>query len=364
MNRIYLPVDIYFGENVISQNGENIFNLGSKPMIVTGRHSAKLCGAEQDVTDLMTRLEREYVIYNEIMENPDIESIDKGISLFLENQCDYVIGIGGGSPLDAAKAIALGAANQISGEQLFDTKFHKQCYPIVAVPTTSGTGSEVTQYSVLTNTQANKKAGFTSPLIFPIVAFVDPKYTLSLNQKVTRDTAIDALSHLLEGLYSNRRNELIYPIIFDGIKLIVHNLRELLQNPLNMELRKKIMKASLYGGIVIAHCGTTLQHSIGYPLTTEFGLSHGMANGIVMRYIMELYYPAVKKELDELFLHLCMSKDDFYNWLESLDFNFDMKIHDDFIENKILEVVQSRNMANNPFTVSTTQIKNIYYQFK
>ncbi|HOD54895.1 MAG TPA: iron-containing alcohol dehydrogenase, partial [Candidatus Cloacimonadota bacterium] len=132
----------------------------------------------------------------------------------------------------------------------------------------------------------------------------------------------------------------------------------------NVKLREKIMKASLYGGIVIAHSGTTLQHSIGYPLTTEFGLSHGLANGVVMKYIMELYYPAIKDELDELFLHLGMSKEDFYKWLDSLDFSFDMKIHDDFIEDKILEVVQSRNMANNPFTVSTTQIKNIYYQFK
>jgi alcohol dehydrogenase class IV len=364
MNRIYLPVDIYFGENAIAQSGDNIFNLGHKPMIVTGRQSAKVCGAEEDITKLLERLDREFVIYNEVTENPEIETINQGIKYFIESQCDYVIGIGGGSPLDAAKAIALGAANHIEGDQLFDTKLHEKCYPIVAIPTTSGTGSEVTQYSVLTDTKANKKAGFTSPLIFPIVAFVDPKYTISLSQKVTRDTAIDALSHLLEGLYSNRRNPLIFPMIYDGVKLIVHNLKDLLLHPSDIKLREKIMKASLYGGIVIAHSGTTLQHSIGYPLTTEFGLSHGLANGVVMKYIMELYYPAIKDELDELFLHLGMSKEDFYKWLDSLDFSFDMKIHDDFIENKILEVVQSRNMANNPFTVSTTQIKNIYYQFK
>jgi len=124
------------------------------------------------------------------------------------------------------------------------------------------------------------------------------------------------------------------------------------------------MQASLYGGLVIAHSGTTLQHSIGYPLTSEFGLSHGMANGVVMKYIFDLYYPSVKTEIDNLLQYLGKSKEAFLNWLEEFNFDFKFEISDEVIEAKINEVIQSRNMVNNPFIVSTTQIRNIYYQFK
>lgn len=364
MERIFIPVDIYFGENCLAQNGDSIYHIGNKALIVTGQNSAKICGAEKDVIDILSHYKKEYVIFNQVKENPELEIINEGISIFQKNNCDFVIGIGGGSPLDAAKAIALGAANNIKGIDIFNANNHQQCFPIIAIPTTSGTGSEVTQYSVLTNTVENKKTGVASPLIFPILAFVDPRFTLSLNTTVTRDTAIDALSHLLEGIYSNKRNPLIYPFIYEGVKLIVQNLPACLKDTANITYRENLMRASLYGGIVIAHTGTTLQHSIGYPLTTEFGLTHGKANGVVMKYIMDLYYPSVKKDIDQLLQYLGMSKDDFLKWLESFDFTFKMDASEDLIEAKINEVIQSKNMANNPFIVSTTQIRNIYYQFK
>ncbi len=364
MNRIYLPVDICFGENVINTNGDAIYSLGQKPMIVTGHYSAKASGAENDIINLLQCKNKEYVLFNEITENPELDTINKGIDVFVENHCDYVIGIGGGSPLDACKAIALAAANQIKAKDLYDVNNHHQCYPIIAAPTTAGTGSEVTQYSVLSDPKAKKKAGFTSLLVFPIVAYIDPRYTLTVSKKVTRDTAVDALSHLLEGLYSNTRNELLYPFIFDGINLIVSNLNDLLNNLDNLELREKLMRASLYGGITIAHCGTTLQHAIGYPLTSELGLSHGLANGVAMKAVMELYYPAIKDTLDKMFSHLKMTKEEFYQWLDSLNLQFEGTIMDSFIEEKYDEVLQSRNMMNNPFVVSAEQIKEIFRQIK
>lgn len=360
VNRIYLPVDICFGEKVLNTNGDAICGLGQKPMLVTGKKSAITSGALDDVVSLLKSSDKEYFIFNEITENPDLDTIDRAINLFVENKCDYAIGIGGGSPLDASKAIALGAANRLRAKDLYDVANHHQCYPIIAVPTTSGTGSEVTQYSVLSDNEAKKKAGFTSFLVFPIVAYIDPQYTLSVPPIVTRDTAIDALSHLLEGLYSNTRNRLLFPFIYEGIKLIVHNLKDLLGDLRNLDLREKMMRASLYGGIAIAHSGTTLQHAIGYPLTSELGLSHGMANGVAMKAIMELFYPSVKEGLDEMFRQLNMSKEEFYDWLDSLDLIYDGQITEEFIEAKYDEVMQSRNMGNNPFEVNAEQVKEVY----
>lgn len=359
MDRIYLPVDIYFGAHCIQENGEHITSIGQKAFIVTGAHSAKASGAEADILDLLKRMGKDYYIYSEVKENPELEIIDKGISLFLYNECDFVIGIGGGSPLDAAKAIALGAANNITGLDLYDVNFHQQCYPIIAIPTTSGTGSEVTQYSVLTNKHEQKKAGFTSPMIFPIVAFLDPRYTLSVSKTVTRDTALDALSHLLEGLYSVKRNRLLFPIIFEGIHLIMKHLPACLDDLSSYEHREALMRASLYGGMVIAHAGTTLQHSIGYPLTSNYGLSHGLANAVVMKDIMKLYAPAIQSELTQLFHYLQIEVTDFYLWLDKLEIQQNLELDDEWIEKKVLEIIQSRNMVNNPFIVEVDQIKQI-----
>lgn len=359
MDRIYLPVDIYFGANCVAQHGEHITSIGQKAFIVTGAHSAKASGAEADIVDLLKRIGKEYYIYSEVTENPEIEIIDKGISLFLYNKCDFVIGIGGGSPLDAAKAIALGAANNITGLDLYNGDLHQQCYPIIAIPTTSGTGSEVTQYSVLTNKHEQKKAGFTSPMIFPIVAFLDPRYTLSVSKTVTRDTALDALSHLLEGLYSVKRNQLLFPLIFEGIQLIMSHLPACLEDLSSFEHREALMRASLYGGMVIAHAGTTLQHSIGYPLTSNYGLSHGLANAVVMKGIMKLYSPAIQNELKQLFTYLHIEMSDFFKWIDDLGINQNLELEDEWIDKKILEIIQSRNMVNNPFIVEVDQIKQI-----
>jgi alcohol dehydrogenase len=301
-----------------------------------------------------------YTIFNDIMENPETAVVDKGCKVLIENDCDFVIAIGGGSPLDAAKAISLQSASEITINEIYDTTKHKKAFPIIAIPTTSGTGSEVTPYSVLNDSNTNIKAGFGSELIFPKIAFLDPKYTISLNKTITRDTTIDALSHLLEGIYSNKHNTYLLPIVLHGIRLIYKNLIPCLDNPADIECRKNIMLASNYGGIVIAHSSTTLQHSIGYPLTTEFGVSHGLANGLVMKKIMDLYEPHLHNRLDTLFDFLKISKKQFFCWLDSLEMKFIGKIDEDFISKRVPEVMRSRNMALNPLTVNEKQIIEIY----
>lgn len=355
-----LPVKIILGKNVIKENSGEFSGLGSKALLVTGKHSALKSGAQADLLEVLNQNSIDFTIYNEINENPDIESIVKGAKLFNENQCDFIIGIGGGSPLDAAKAISLMAANNLTKDNIYDSNLHKKAFPLIAVPTTSGTGSEATPYSVLTNSETMKKAGFGSPLIFPKIAFADPRYTFSLNETVTRDTAIDALSHLLEGIYSNKNSTILKPFIFEGVKLIIDNLEKCINYPDNYAYRENLMLASVYGGIVIAHTSTTLQHSIGYPLTTVYGLSHGFANGVVMKDIMNLYYEHLNGRLDELFTFLKISKEEFFNWLDKFNLVFNGKISDEFLQTRIPEVMNSRNMALNPLKVNEEQIKNIY----
>ena len=365
----FIPTKIYFGCHVLKEFGKEISKYGNKAFIVTGRQSAVQSGVLDDLLPLLESMQIEYTIFAEITENPDIKSISRGKEAFAtqmqgQRQAlplhDFIIAIGGGSPLDAGKAISIMAANDLEEKDIYNTALHKKAFPIIAIPTTSGTGSEATQYSVLSNNETKIKAGFGNELMFPKLSFVDPKYTLSLGYHVTRDTAIDALSHLLEGLYSNKYNEFLLPFICTGVKLIFENLHACLADLQNIKYRHNLMLASNYGGIVIAHSSTTLQHSIGYPLTTVYGLSHGLANGVVMKQIMDLYEPHIKKRLDDLFSFVGITKNQFFDWIDTLELQFEGKIDNTFIEKRTPEVMKSRNMTLNPFEVKENDVIKIY----
>ncbi len=357
---IHFPTRIFFGQGALLQAASYILPLGTKPLLVTGRHSARLSGALDELIVVLDRADLDWELFGQVGENPSLDTIVAGAQLLREKGCDFLIGIGGGSPIDAAKAIALASANALGRDELYQTDKFKSSLPLVAIPTTSGTGTEVTQYSVLTDPVRGIKAGFGHDLAFPRLAICDPRHTLSLDPSVTLNTAIDALSHLLEGIYSRKRQPLICPLIHSGARAILRHLQPVLANPKDLKSRTELMRAALYGGIAIAQTGTTLQHSLGYPLTTAFGMPHGLSNGIVMRQVLELFYPALREELDALFSALGLSLSGFEAWLEGLSLTAKLELSDAFIEKSVSEVMASRNMANNPFEVNAGQIRDIY----
>ncbi|MCD6181961.1 MAG: iron-containing alcohol dehydrogenase [Candidatus Cloacimonetes bacterium] len=360
MQRYYIPTEIFFATGCISARGHRLSAYGTKALIVTGARSARLSGALDAVISTLSAQNIDYDIFDKVQENPLLSTITAGAAKFEESGCNFFIGIGGGSPIDAAKAMSAMTANHLVDNQIYDAFRIKKAFPIIAVPTTSGTGTEATPYSVVTDDARGVKAGLGATVLFPTISFLDPAFTCSLPLRQTRDTAIDALSHLLEGIYSCKRSSLLYPLIFDGIKRIIASLAATLLHPDDVALRTDLMQASLYGGIVIAQTSTTLQHSIGYPLTSELGVSHGLANGAVMRQIMELYQPAVSSELNALFAYIHMDMEEFFAWLAQFDLTINAEITDEFIARRTPEVLASRNMANNPFPIDASTIEKIY----
>lgn len=360
MFKYTMPTNIFFGKDCLKNNLVSNIDVNDKPLIVTGKRSAIVSGVQTDILEILKNKKIEYEIFNKITENPKLKTVHEGAEYFLKNNCNMVIGIGGGSPIDSAKAISVIAGNKLKNREIYNSKKIKNAYPIISIPTTSGTGTEATQYSVITDSNIDKKVGFGTPLMFPKFSFLDPKYTISLPKIITRDTAVDALSHLLEGLYSKKRSKIVYPMIFNGVKLIFENLKNTINDLENIKLREKLMLASLWGGIVIAQTGSTMQHAIGYPITNKYSISHGLANGIVMKTVMEKYYPAVTKDLNELFDFLDIKKNDFYEWLISLDLTIGKKLDTEFIENNIATVLNTHNMANNPIKIVANDIRNIY----
>ena len=278
----FLPTKVLLEEDCVKKNAAIFKGFGKKALIVTGRRSARANGSLQDVTDALASQEIAYAVYDRVDANPTIANVREGAAFAKENAADFVIGIGGGSPMDAAKAIALLSCQELSDSALFAGTYGPDILPLILLPTTAGTGSEVTQYSILTNDSAQSKTSIATPLLFPKVAMVDAKYTLALPIKTTINTAIDALSHSIEGMLSTKANSLTDLLAADSIAKISANFKKLLSGEVDAACRADLIYASTLGGIVIAHTGTTAVHSMGYSLTYFHHIDHGRANGLLL----------------------------------------------------------------------------------
>lgn len=278
----FLPTRILMDDGCVRKHAAVFKELGKKALIVTGKHSAKANGSLQDVADTLTAQGIDYTVFDRVETNPSIANVREGAAFAKEHHVDFVIGIGGGSPMDASKAIALLACQDLADEVLFTGPYTQDILPLVLLPTTAGTGSEVTQYSILTNDRAQSKTSIANPLIFPKIAMIDAKYTQNLPLRTTIHTAIDALSHSIEGSLSKRSNALVDLLAEESIRLIATYFEDLIHDRLDARTRADLIYASMLGGMVIAQTGTTAVHAMGYSLTYFHHIDHGRANGLIL----------------------------------------------------------------------------------
>ncbi|MDD5945521.1 MAG: iron-containing alcohol dehydrogenase family protein [Clostridia bacterium] len=284
----YMPAKVFFGRNCIINNKEAFCDLGKKALIFTGRHSAKINGSLKDVTDALDAVGIGHVLFDEVEENPSLETIEKAAGIGLAEGADFVIGIGGGSPMDAAKGASYLLANPgMSAEMLMQEGTYKHT-PIAEVATTAGTGSETTQYAVFTLHKLGTKNGATQKA-FADIAFLDAKYTESLSDKVTINTAVDALTHLIEGYTSKKANYMNDRLAESGLAIFAECMPAIKAHDFTPEIREKLLLMSTIAGIVIAQAGTSLPHACGYMPTYEKGIAHGRANAIFTRAYLELF---------------------------------------------------------------------------
>ena len=298
MWRYYEPVELFFGKDSLLENGKLIKNLGKKCIITTGK-SSKKNGSLDDLENVLKHFGIEYEIYDEVKENPSFDMLRDALSKYKEEKVDFIIGLGGGSPMDFAKALSVLLANpELKVPEVFDTEKYSKMLPVVAIPTTSGTGSEVTQYSVITDDNGNK-GGFGISFTFPTLSFADPKYTITMPDHLTMSTGIDALSHAVEGYVSKRSSPFVKLLAKEAIALIKDYLPKAMENPDNFEYREKMMYASTLAGMVIAQAGTTVNHAFGYPVTTFKGIKHGQATGMFLVETLKVMSEEAKEKVEE-----------------------------------------------------------------
>lgn len=277
----YMPTRVFEESGCVAAHAAELAALGTKAMLVTGRRSAKINGSEADVVAALESRGIAHALFDEVEENPSIETILKARDVAVAEGCDFFIGIGGGSPMDAAKAIALMAKNPDKGvDFLFGGDPAAQWFPVVAVPTTCGTGSEVTGISVLT-IHEQKTKGSIPYRIFPDLALLDAKYLKQAPAGVLRNTAMDALCHLSESYINSAANDFSRMCALAGLRVWSRS-RAFLEDrdavP-DEETLQNLLRASTLAGMAIAQTGTSLPHGMSYGLTYYMGIAHGRACG-------------------------------------------------------------------------------------
>ena len=275
-----MPAGVRFGRGAVRENAD-LLALGRRAFVVAGRRSGRVCGALADVEAALTAEGVAFETSESVTNNPNVRECRALGEKARAFGADFIVGVGGGSPLDAAKAVAVFAANDIPEERLFQYGYAGGVLPIAAVPTTSGTGSEVTPWSIMTDDTAQTKRSFGGLLTFPRVALLDPGYTESLPYDVTLHTGMDAFQHCFESFLSMRATP-----VTDALNLYALGLFGECMEPLargeHAGIRDMLMLISMLGGMAIAQTGTTLMHAMGYPLTYFHGIPHGRANSIVL----------------------------------------------------------------------------------
>ena len=297
-----MPVRVYEEAGCVLRHAAEIGALGSCALIVTGRTSARTCGALSDVQQALEQVSLDWTLFDEVEENPSIGTVVRGSECGRQASADLVIAIGGGSAMDAAKAIAVLMANEGAGPDFLDEQIPDAAQlPVVAVPTTCGTGSEVTGVAVLTRHEKKTK-GSMAHRVYPRLALLDVRYLKAAPEAILRNTAADAFAHMVESWLNTNATDFSRAFVREGMRLWTKAKPVLLgeRDPVEEDLRALLL-ASTYAGMAIAHTGTSLPHGLSYDITYRLGIAHGKA----CAYFLGGYLAEAKEEQTDALYKLC-----------------------------------------------------------
>ncbi len=276
----YMPAKVYSEKNCVMNHAAELAALGTRALIVTGKSSARRCGAFADVTQALEKYGVSWVEFAEVEENPSVETIMRARKVGCKVEADFVIGIGGGSPMDAAKGVALMMRHPDENwEYLYDKTAETSTVPIAEIPTTAGTGSEVTAVSVLTRHDKHVK-GSIPHKIFANLALIDGKYVSAAPTRILANTTMDALCHLYESYIHSKATDYSRMCAEYGIKVWARSKDVILgRREATAEDYQNMMNASCMAGMAIAHTATSIPHALSYRLTYSAHMAHGKACG-------------------------------------------------------------------------------------
>jgi len=280
----HLPTRIMFGVGVLDELGPVVNEFHPKRvLVVTGRGAMRRTGVLDRVVELLG--DRDVLVFEDVESDPSTDTVDRAAAL--GDGADLIVGLGGGSSLDAAKAVSVVLGNGGKASELIRGKSIAKHGPrIIAIPTTSGTGSEVTEVSVLSERAGRVKRSFRSVHMYPAVALDDPELTRTMPKDVTCSSGLDALTHAVEALTSKKSQPIPDVICLEAGRLVLENIGVAYEDGGNMESRNSMMLGSLMAGFGITHAGAGLAHGLSYSIWRVKGTAHGLACGILLPHVM------------------------------------------------------------------------------
>ncbi len=274
----FMPTKVISGKDCLRNNSHLIAKFGNNCLLVTGKSSAKLSAALDDIISILTSNNIKYSIFDQIEENPQTITCHKGGKIAQEMKSDFIIAIGGGSVLDAAKAIAIFAENSsFSHTDIYNRQIPSKKLPVILIGTTSGTGSEVTGVSVLTNSDNGLKKSISGEDCYADISFCDYSYTKSTPINVRISTCLDAFCHAVEAFVASTSNNLVEVYSLKAISIMGKFILNSDFTNLTDEDFEELYIASLFAGLSINIAGTCFPHTVGYYLTEKHSVPHGRA---------------------------------------------------------------------------------------
>ncbi|WP_144462145.1 iron-containing alcohol dehydrogenase [Siminovitchia fortis] len=282
-----LPTTIEFGSGKVKLVGEQVKKYGNKVLIVTDKGLAQT-GILEKVTNSLKKENIDYYVFDEVKPNPRDVDCQKAYEQFKDKKIEVLIGLGGGSSMDTAKAIGtLMTHDGNLSERYGADKLEREITPLICIPTTAGTGSEVTSFSVITDTKLKDKMLIFDLNLAPKIALVDPELTLSLPPSITAATGMDALTHAIEAYVCNMAEPISDALALHAIELIVNSLPEAVENGNNIEARQNMLIGSLIAGLAFGNTDLGGVHAMAEPLGGLYDTPHGVANAIFLPFVFE-----------------------------------------------------------------------------
>ena len=298
-SKFMIPPSVYLGENALEEAVPEICSMGRRACIVTGK-SMLAQGHVQHLIRLLKEGDMDAVVFSGITGEPDDRMIYEGLTFYREEKCDCLIGFGGGSPMDAAKAIGAMAVNPGMISDYNGKVMNIKTPPVIAIPTTAGTGSEATKFTVISDTDKGIKMLLKGDVLLPAIAVVDPSFTVETPPQVTAATGLDALTHAVESYISIKAMPLTDAYAISAIKRILKWLPEAFQDGSNKKAREEMAAAALEAGICINNSSVTLVHGMSRPIGALFHVPHGISNAMLLNKCLGF----VKKRYPEKFARL------------------------------------------------------------
>jgi alcohol dehydrogenase class IV len=372
------PKTLITGLDAVQQIGVEAKKLGATKVLVLTDPGVACCGTVESVEKPLVDAGLEVGLYDHAVPEPPMGTLHEGIEFVEKGGYDLIVGFGGGSAIDVAKMTAVLAHTGHSVEEYVGVDMvPKKGLPVIAVPTTAGTGSEVTAIAIFANEQKNIKQGVVSPHLIPNIAIIDPKLTMSCPPGITAAAGMDALIHNMEAFISVNATLHTDPLAREGMELITASLRTAVLDGTNVEARHNMAMGAMLGGIAFGNAGVGAVHALSYPIGGRFHIAHGVANTLMLPWVMEFNMLACLPRFREIAVAMgepidgLSLRETAIRAIQAMrqlavDINVPQYLSDVGIPESAIEeltegaLTQTRLLANNPRKLTREDIMQIY----